>query len=100
MIELINKISEVKEDVVFVGSVSFWNLKLITSMKLITFLTRVLMLQMNIIMRTNDATEDVAKSEYHKYKNLVLRSTKLIIFVFLTPLRSVSVSVSFSWTPL
>ena len=30
MIELINKISEVKEDVVFVGSLSLWNLKLIT----------------------------------------------------------------------
>lgn len=30
MIELIKKISEVKEDVVFVGSLSLWNLKLIT----------------------------------------------------------------------
>jgi len=31
MIELIKKISKAKEDVVFVGSVSFWNLKLITT---------------------------------------------------------------------
>ena len=30
MIELIKKISEAKEDVVFVGSVSLWNLNLIT----------------------------------------------------------------------